>query len=101
MRLPGTNPRSFTPPVRAGGGFTLVRSPKDLTMYDVMQCVDPIPRIVSCPLGLENHGSDLCSLHRRLDNAMAAVETAFRRTTIAQLLVEVDTNKPLCRFPLA
>ena len=30
---------------------------------------------------------------------MAAVETALRRMTIAQLLVEAESNKPLCGFP--
>lgn len=81
------------------GGFTLLRSPKDLTILDVVQAVDPIVRITSCPLNLPNHGNDLCPLHRRLDNAMGAVETAFSRTTISQLLTESGRNKPLCNFP--
>ncbi len=81
------------------GGFTLLRSAKDLTMYDVMQAVDPIVRITSCPLNLPGHGADLCPLHRRLDNAMMAIETAFRKTTIAQLLAEPASNRPLCNFP--
>jgi Rrf2 family nitric oxide-sensitive transcriptional repressor len=81
------------------GGFTLLRSPKDLTILDVVQAVDPILRITTCPLNLPGHGSNLCPLHRRLDNAMAAVETAFSRTTIAQLLAEPTGSKPLCNFP--
>jgi Rrf2 family nitric oxide-sensitive transcriptional repressor len=81
------------------GGFTLLRSAKDLTILDVVQAVDPIMRITTCPLHLPDHGSDLCPLHRRLDNAMGAVETAFSRTTIVQLLTEPGRNKPLCNFP--
>jgi len=81
------------------GGFTLLRSPKDITILDIVQVVDPIVRITSCPLHLPNHGSDLCPLHRRLDNAMGAVETAFGRTTVAQLLADPHGSKPLCNFP--
>ncbi len=81
------------------GGFTLVKLPKELTMYDVLECVDPITRITECPLKLENHGTNLCPLHRRLDNALMAVETAFRKTTIHQLLQEPNSSKPLCAFP--
>jgi Rrf2 family nitric oxide-sensitive transcriptional repressor len=81
------------------GGFTLLRSPNDLSMYDVMQAVDPITRITKCPLDLPDHGPNLCPLHRRLDNAMLAIETAFRKTTIAQLLAEPTGSRPLCNFP--
>ena len=46
------------------GGFTLVLTPKELSVYDVIQAVDPIVRIAHCPLGLEGHGTNLCPLHR-------------------------------------
>lgn len=81
------------------GGFTLLRSPADLTIYDVVQAIDPIVRITTCPLNLPNHGTSLCPLHRRLDNAMAAIETAFRKTSIKQLLTDPNPSKPLCAFP--
>jgi len=81
------------------GGFTLLRSPADVTLYDVVQATDPISRITTCPLNLPGHGTDLCPLHRRLDNAALAVETAFRRTTISQLLSEPTSSRPLCNFP--
>ena len=38
-----------------GGGFTLARSPSALTMWEVVQAVDPLKRIRSCPLGFEEH----------------------------------------------
>jgi Rrf2 family protein len=81
------------------GGFTLEKNPKELTMYDVIQCIDPILRIKECPLKIEGHGTNLCQLHRRLDNAMQAIELAFRKTTIAQLLTEPSSSHPLCAFP--
>ena len=81
------------------GGFVLQEDPKHLTVYAVVRAVAPITRITECPLGLENHGSNLCPLHRGLDNVMLAVETAFRRMTIHQLLHQPRTSRPLCRFP--
>ena len=81
------------------GGFTLEKNPKELTMYDVMECMDPIPRIHECPLRLEGHGTNLCPLHRRLDNAMQALELSFKKTSIAQLLSEPTSSRPLCGFP--
>jgi Rrf2 family protein len=81
------------------GGFTLVASPHDLTVYDVVQAIDPIRRIAICPLGQTGHGTDLCAMHRGLDNAMLAVETAFKKLTIHHLLNQPQTNRPLCQFP--
>jgi Rrf2 family protein len=81
------------------GGFTLVLPPKELTLYDVIQAVDPIVRINECPLGLEGHGTSLCPLHRGLDNAMAAVETMFKKLTIHHVLNQPQSNRPLCGFP--
>jgi len=77
------------------GGFTLVRPPADLSVYEVIQAVDPFQRIRTCPLGLEAHGEHLCPLHRRLDDAMAVVEQSFKDSTLADLLAEPTTSKPL------
>jgi hypothetical protein len=38
-------------------------------------------------------------LHKRLDNALAVVEEAFRRTTVAEILAEPTASRPLCGFP--
>jgi Rrf2 family protein len=81
------------------GGFTLARSPEELSVWDVIDAVDPIQRIRTCPLGLKSHGVKLCPLHRRLDDALALVESAFRESTVADLLQEPTKSKPLCDFP--
>jgi Rrf2 family nitric oxide-sensitive transcriptional repressor len=78
------------------GGSVLARPADELTIYDVVQAVDPIRRITSCPLGLKTHGASLCPVHRRLDDALALVERAFRDSTIAGLLTEPSRSKPLC-----
>ena len=80
------------------GGFSLVRSPEEITIYDVINAVDPNRRIEGCPLGLLAHGVNLCPLHKRLDNAMAMVEAAFRESTLADLLAEPTESQPLCPF---
>lgn len=82
------------------GGFKLLQEPETLSVYDVIQAVDPLQRILTCPLGLEVHGTHLCPLHRRLDDAFLQVEQAFRESTIADLLREPSTSKPLCPFPV-
>jgi Rrf2 family protein len=82
-----------------GGGMTLTKRPEELTILEVVSAVDPIRRIRTCPLGLETHGIHLCPLHRRLDNAMAAVEAAFGRTTLAEVLAEPSASTPLCEIP--
>jgi Rrf2 family protein len=81
------------------GGFTLAVAAADLTVFDVVEAVDPLPRIRRCPLGLKGH-LNLCPLHRRLDSALALVENALKESTIAELLTESNPKKgiplPLC-----
>jgi Rrf2 family nitric oxide-sensitive transcriptional repressor len=76
------------------GGFSLARDPDRVTIYDVLLAVDPPARIRACPLGLAAHKSRLCPLHKRLDEAMAAAEKAFRETTIAEVTAD-PTSRPL------
>ena len=78
------------------GGSTLARPAEDITLYDVVQAIDPIPRIKTCPLGLKSHGTQLCPVHKRLDHTMDLVEQELRRSTLADLLAEPSTSKPLC-----
>jgi Rrf2 family protein len=82
-----------------GGGMALVKDPAELTILEVVNAVDPIRRIRECPLGLAAHGVRLCPLHRRVDNALAQVEKAFRSTTLAEILAEPTSSVPLCEFP--
>src|SRR5687767_9096392 len=81
------------------GGSSIARAPDQITIHDVVQAVDPIQRITTCPLGLKNHGVNLCPLHRRLDDAVALVEKAFKDTTLAEVVAEPSNSKPLCDIP--
>jgi Rrf2 family protein len=82
-----------------GGGMTLGKPPEELTILEVVNAVDPIRRITTCPLGLAAHGVRLCPLHKRVDQALALVEEAFRSTTLAEVLAEPTESVPLCDFP--
>jgi Rrf2 family protein len=79
-----------------GGGFMLARPAAGVTVLDVVSAVDPVQRIHTCPLSLASHGTNLCPLHRKLDDALASIETAFGSTVIADLLHVKGMNKPLC-----
>jgi Rrf2 family protein len=78
------------------GGFTLLRDPAELTVLDVINAVDPVERIHTCPLGLEAHGPDLCPMHRRIDDAMASIEASFGASTIQELITRPARSRRLC-----
>jgi Rrf2 family protein len=78
------------------GGFRLLRAPHDISVLDVVNAVDPVQRIVRCPLGLKSHRKGLCPLHRRLDEAAALVQRAYAETSIAEILAEASPIAALC-----
>ena len=86
--------------VRRGvsGGYLLGKSPSELTIYEVVQCVDPIQRIRKCPLELSSHLKRLCSLHAKMDNALEGIESAFRTTTLIELINSPNPSVPLCNI---
>ena len=79
-----------------GGGFVLTRPPAQINVLEVITAVDPLRRIEHCPLGLKAHGTNLCPLHRKLDNAIRLVEDAFASTTIADIVNDPSPIRPLC-----
>lgn len=82
-----------------GGGMSLVKTPEQLTILEVVNAVEPIQRIRTCPLGLTAHGTHLCPLHKRVDNALEMMEEAFGHSTLAEVLAEPTRSVPLCPFP--
>ncbi len=81
------------------GGFRLAKSPAEISILEVVNAVERLQRIRSCPLGLATHGVRLCPLHKRLDDAMAGVEQAFAASTLAEIIAEPTESVPLCDFP--
>ena len=84
-----------------GGGFVLAKTAEDISILEVLNAVDPIQRIRTCPLGLKAHGINLCALHKRLDDATAVIERTFADTSIADILARPTLSIPLVEFPSA
>jgi len=77
------------------GGFELARPAAGLTILEIVNTVDPIHRIETCPLGLESHRAQLCPLHRRMDQAMETIERTLGGATLAEMC-EQPGARPLC-----
>ncbi len=68
------------------GGFSLAKPPSETCVLDVVNAVDPIRRIRTCPLGIAAHADNkLCPLHRKLDEAFRSVEEAFASSFLCDL----------------
>ena len=76
------------------GGFTLECDPETLTAYDVITAIDPLERILTCPLETTGHGETLCPIHRRIDDVMRIIEDNFRQLTIQEVVL--DTTSSSC-----
>lgn len=80
-----------------GGGYKLAKSADEINLLDVINAVSPVRRISACPLGISEHGSDLCPLHKKVDQAAESVINIFSGTSLAQLILDPDnSNTPLC-----
>jgi len=55
-------------------------------VLEVINAVDPLERIHTCPLSLKAHGTNLCPLHCGMNDAVAHMEAAFARTKLVDLL---------------
>ena len=66
------------------GGFVLLRDPATLSLLEVVRIADPSRRVTTCPLGI--HGTNLCPLHRQLDEAAALAERVLSSRNIAELM---------------
>lgn len=79
-----------------GGGFHFVGHPDEVTVLDVINAVDPLERIQSCPLGLKAHGTNLCPLHCGMNDVVEQMEVTFAQTKLRDLLnPTASTSIPL------
>ena len=67
-----------------------------LTALDVINAIDPLERIDSCPVQIDSHTSELCPMHRCVDEAMAQIEETFRQTTIGDVISSVPDSQTFC-----
>lgn len=79
-----------------GGGYRLSRPPEHIRLLDVINAVTPIQRIETCPLDLKTHGTNLCALHAKLDQAVALLIDHFDGTSLADLIADSGGSRPLC-----
>ncbi len=79
-----------------GGGFSLAMPTSQLSVWDVLEATDStFRRVKGCPLGMAEHGTSLCGLHRLLDDVMADAETRLREATILDVIAN-DRGHPPC-----
>lgn len=78
-----------------GGGFQFAGCPDKVTVLDVINAVDPLERIHSCPLGLEAHGTHLCPLHCGMNDVVRQMEATFAQTKLLDLLNTASSSIPL------
>ena len=78
------------------GGLRLARPADSITLLEVVNAVDPLQRIVECPLRLKSHAGRLCALHQKLDETVSVAERMLRETTLADVLRDSGGGGPLC-----
>lgn len=78
------------------GGYRLEADPTELSVLDVVQCVDPVCRIEKCPLNRSEHKEQLCALHQLLDDTIALTLENFGRHTIEKILISPHSQQPFC-----
>ncbi len=75
-----------------GGGFQLIAHPRELTMLDVVNAVDPLKRITFCAHLKDGAEGQMCPMHRRLNQAIASVERTLANSTIEDVMQEHLVN---------
>lgn len=67
------------------GGFKLARPPEKISILEIVRIFDPIQRIQKCPLGLKEHASALCPLHKKLDHIAGELECHLSSVSLSDL----------------
>jgi Rrf2 family nitric oxide-sensitive transcriptional repressor len=83
-----------------GGGFQIDCDPACTTLLDVVNAIDPLERITSCPASRDTHVGQLCPLHSRLDEIIVLLQDSFRKMTLTSV-IEGSPGPALCRPDLA
>jgi Rrf2 family protein len=69
-----------------GGGFRLNCDPSTTPLLRVVNAIDPMQRIRTCPLDRQSHQTHLCPLHSEIDRTMEQMEKRFESLTIQQVV---------------
>lgn len=77
-----------------GGGFALIRHPRELTLYDVFRLFEREDISDRCPFGGGICGGDAtCPLHDRLNAVRKATDRLLRKTTFDVFRLAYRKNK--------
>ncbi|MCL4199378.1 MAG: Rrf2 family transcriptional regulator [Phycisphaerales bacterium] len=79
-----------------GGGFRVLCDPRRTSLLEIVNAIDPLPRIRTCPLDRITHKTHLCPLHSEMDNIMELMEKRLGAMTI-QDVIDGAPNGVLCR----
>ena len=79
-----------------GGGNRLAIPANKITVLEVVNAIEPILPIGYCPLGLVNHGINLCPMHTKLNHAIEAIQDVLTQSTVQDLIDEPTTSIPMC-----
>jgi Rrf2 family protein len=72
-----------------GGGFRLLRDPKEISLFDVIEPIEHISRWAGCILGRpECSEVDPCAIHDRWKAVREAYLRMLRRTTLAEMVAK-------------
>lgn len=77
------------------GGYILASPADRIPLLDIINAVDPIELIKSCPLKLKTHSKNLCALHKRINQSIQLMEDVFRDSTVQMILEEPSRSIPL------
>ncbi len=78
------------------GGFALDCDPTQVTLLEVVNVIDPLERILTCPLGRSEHQRSLCPLHKQIDHAIGELEQNLSSMTLQDVIEDCDGTS-LCQ----
>ncbi len=77
------------------GGYLLIHAIDQLSLWTIINAVDPLKRIESCPLKLGAHKTNLCALHKKINQSMKLMEDTLKNSTVRTILDESSLIIPL------
>jgi Rrf2 family protein len=76
------------------GGFTLARSPDQITLYEIKAAVDGTQDLYECAVGLEQCSDEApCALHETWKPLRVQIERYLQKTTLADSAAAVQKRR--------